>query len=271
MKRTHILFSILAFASVALFSSCEEVIDYDLDTAESKLVIDGLISDQPGPYYVKLSLTAPYLKNEPTARVSGALVIVKDDLNNVDTLKEELPGNYKTSASFPQGQVGRTYSLLVSYKGKNYTASGKILPVANIDSLSYIYRKEGVSYPEDGYYVTMYAQEPAGQGNSYRFKFLQNGYFSNRSDRFVIANDEFVDGNYITFTTPFPVNMNDTIVLEGQSLTPEAYLYYMALVTQMNPNGFFDSPPANLPTNISGGALGYFNTVAIKYRGIRIK
>ena len=269
MRKVHAIVSLLLF--VVLFSSCQEVIDYDLDNVESKLVIDGLITDQPGPYYVKLSLTGPYLKNEPTARVSGALVVVKDDINRVDTLTEELPGNYKTSPAFPQGEVGRTYTLYVSYQGKSYTASGSILPLVEIDSLSYVFRKQGVSYPEDGYYVTMYAQEPVGLGNSYRFKFLQNGYFSNRADRFIIANDEFVDGNYITFTTPFPVNLNDTILLEGQSLTPEAYNYYLALLVQMNPNGFFDTPPANLPTNIQGGALGYFNTVSVKYKGIRIK
>lgn len=265
---------ILAFSSLALlFSSCEEVIDYELKNTERKLVIDALISDDPGPYTVKITWSAPYTKNQPTPRVSGAIVVLKDDQNHTDTLQEQAPGQYMTDASFPQGQVGHTYQLYVKHEGKEYTAISKIAPMAPIDSISYAFHEgtETGYYEETGYYVTMHTQEPPGLGNNYRFKFIVNGFSSNRSDRVLVVNDEYVDGNYITFTTPFAMQYNDTVVLEGQSLSKAAYDYYTALTVQLNPNGFFDAPPANLPTNISGGALGFFNTVSIQRIGVRIK
>jgi len=273
MKKVQNKISYL-FASLitlTLLVSCQEVVTYDLDESNKILVIDGMVTDQPGPYTVKLSLTGPYLKNAPTNRATGATVIIRDNAGNTDTLAEQLPGEYKTTASFSKGEIGRTYQLYVNYENKVYTASGEILPISNVDSLTYKYHEESILYPENGYYVTMYAQEPAGKGNNYRFKFIVNGFFSNRADRFIVVNDDFVDGNYISFTTPFPVALGDSVVLESQSFTKAAYDYYFALLFQMNPNGFFDAPPANLPTNITGGALGYFNTVAIKYNGIKIK
>ena len=45
-----ILFPILA--AVVTLSSCEQIIDYDLEEGDRKLVVEGLITDQPGPYTV---------------------------------------------------------------------------------------------------------------------------------------------------------------------------------------------------------------------------
>lgn len=86
----------IAYSIISLFflSGCIEDYDLKLPDAESRLVVEGLITNQPGPYYIHLtkskigSFKSPdeeYTDNaEP---VMDAMVIITDDLNQVDTLK----------------------------------------------------------------------------------------------------------------------------------------------------------------------------------------
>ncbi len=38
-----------------LFTSCEQIIELDLNENTSKIVIEGSVTDQPGPYFVKIT------------------------------------------------------------------------------------------------------------------------------------------------------------------------------------------------------------------------
>lgn len=52
-------YKIIILASL-LFASCEKEIDLDLNSSSPQIVIEGNISDAPGPYIVKLSKTVNY-------------------------------------------------------------------------------------------------------------------------------------------------------------------------------------------------------------------
>jgi len=87
---------LIAYFIISLFflSGCIEDYDLKLPDAESRLVVEGLITNQPGPYYIHLtkskieSFKSPdeeYTDNaEP---IIDAMVIILDDSNQVDTLK----------------------------------------------------------------------------------------------------------------------------------------------------------------------------------------
>lgn len=86
----------IAYFIISLFflTGCIEDYDLKLPDAESRLVVEGLITNQPGPYYIHLTkskigyFTSPdeeYTDNsEP---IMDAMVIITDDSNQVDTLK----------------------------------------------------------------------------------------------------------------------------------------------------------------------------------------
>ena len=93
MKKIHNHIWIIAIIISALFMSCEKVIDLDLNSAEPRIVIEGNITSDPGPYQVSITTSGDYYTAEGIMPVSGAEVIFVDDLNHVDTYQKNLPEN----------------------------------------------------------------------------------------------------------------------------------------------------------------------------------
>ena len=86
-----ILFILLSIA----LNSCQQVVSIDLNKADPHIVIEGIVSDQQGPYAVKISKTGNYF--EPSLYfppVSGAQIVITDDKGQRDTLKEVDQGTY---------------------------------------------------------------------------------------------------------------------------------------------------------------------------------
>ncbi|MFA9389039.1 MAG: DUF4249 domain-containing protein [Prolixibacteraceae bacterium] len=78
---------------VFLFSSCIEEYDLKINEAEPRLVVEGLITNTPGPHYIRLtkSETGSYIstvKNttQNAIPVKDATVIITDDYDQIDTL-----------------------------------------------------------------------------------------------------------------------------------------------------------------------------------------
>ncbi len=256
MKK-YILYSLslLAFA----FTSCEEVIEYELDTAETKLVIEGLITNQPGPYNIRLSNTKGYLDEGRTTGVNGALVIVSDNHGTTDTLKAIGDGLYQTSKI--QGTPGYTYFLKAIVSGKEYTAQSYMPTVSPIDSLTFEY-KDSMHEEDKGYHPYIHFGDPAGKGNYYRLNVFINGILA--PDELAVLTDELYDGNYGHADMGFAIQKGDRVKIELHGIDKPAYDFWLALVNQQNTaGGPFESTPANAPGNISNGAIGYFGASAV--------
>src|SRR5438128_2331768 len=92
---------------VFLFSSCEKVINLDLNEAEKKYVIEASITDQPGTASVLLSQTKNFDDNNDLIGVSGALVAIQEEGGSITALTETTPGHYEAPALV--GNSGKTY------------------------------------------------------------------------------------------------------------------------------------------------------------------
>ncbi len=75
------------------FTSCVDEYDLDLDKVDSRLVVEGLITNQKGPYYIRLtkSHTGKFIEPihsdiDSSKAIMNALIIVSDNVNQVDTL-----------------------------------------------------------------------------------------------------------------------------------------------------------------------------------------
>jgi hypothetical protein len=294
------------FIFIFLFAGCVEFDQYDLKLkdAEPRLVVEGLVTNQPGPYYIHLTKSKTgafvppdnnyYSNAEP---ITDAIVIISDDSNQLDTLKlievgvhsdslEYLPcgGFYKTSSL--KGISGHTYFMKVIHNGRIYSSSAYMPPVPEIDSLGYYLNKVEIVGKSDYYLPLLYFKEPQGIKNYYLIQ-LNNDlssriYSSNNRWQFSILSDEFlkpyVNGlNVSPGATPEGINYSpvywpgDSIYVALSSLTKEGYSYYKALLDQFdNDGGAYKPTPASPPGNISNGGLGLFRASAVSEKRIKI-
>jgi len=124
------LTNIVSLLAMISFISCEEKYWPDLGRQyESILVVDGMISNEPGPYIIKLSLSSPVGGDiSDYLPALGYQVSIKDDHGNAENLYELNPGIFSTSANGIQGHVGRKYMLeLTSASGTIYQTDYELL------------------------------------------------------------------------------------------------------------------------------------------------
>lgn len=129
----------IAINIIFLLSAC--ITPYDTTNIfQEALVVEGLITDQPGPYVVNIakskSLSFDSQFDEPVI-VPGAVVVIEDDIGNSEELKEKSPGSYQTT-SF-QGVIGRSYSIrITTSEGSTYqSAPEKLESVGDFENLRY--------------------------------------------------------------------------------------------------------------------------------------
>jgi hypothetical protein len=120
------------------------------DEQKELLVVEGLITDQPGVNTIKLSKSMPFGRKSEAKSLSGCIVSIADDAGNRFWLNESAPGIYVTDSAAFCGRKGRTYILhITSADGtvvRNYESEpAEMIPVPEIDTIYYekIVEREG--------------------------------------------------------------------------------------------------------------------------------
>ncbi len=277
-----IFIKLLFFASVIGLSSCEDVIDIDIQDEGEQLVIDAWITNKDEDQVVKLSLSQPYFDNSTPQAVTDATVILFDedsvaypfiDLNQTGeyTLPREANGFLKEN---------KRYALYIKYKDQEFAALSLYRPVPKIDSIAYEFFEfpfAGQDSTEtSGYFAEFYANDPVGEGDTYWIRTTKNANPINDPASISISYDGgFSPGggtDGLTFILPIRQSINDGFYQHGDSLdvelwsiTPDAYLYLLQVRQESANGGIFATPPANIPTNIFNldsrsdvKALGFF-------------
>jgi len=98
--------------------SCIDSYDPEITTYENLLVVDGNISNEPGPYIVRLSLSSS-VADPQFIPVVNATIKILNNLGDIFLLSETEPGIYQTDPT-ATGVVGRSYKIEV------ITATGKV-------------------------------------------------------------------------------------------------------------------------------------------------
>lgn len=237
--------------------SCEDKIDLDLPEGERFTVVQGWISNEPGPHLFRVNFTQPYFDSSPPPPVTGAIVTLRDDQGMETVLTEVQPGTF----AYPDaGVLGRSYSLrVVLPDGTAFESDFETLsePVP-IDAIRWGISSRGPSAlldqtPDQIYEVVIDTQDPAGVGDFYRWKLIVNGIERSRPVDLTIASDEFVDGNPIVNFEPFfeLFLLGDTVTIVQERITREAYEFLLLIQSQTAfVGGPFDTPPAPIRGNV---------------------
>ena len=108
------------FVIFLFIGACIDPLNVKVTESDRLLVVDGLITNLPGPYQVKLfysnSLSTSRLA--PFEPVTHAVVVIVDDLDNNYNLTEVSPGLYETDPNELTGEIGRSYYVSIKTQGE---------------------------------------------------------------------------------------------------------------------------------------------------------
>lgn len=253
----------------ALFHSCDKTYDWTWDrTAQPVVVIDAIITDETKVQTVNIYYTTSALDVTPIA-ISNASVIVSN-ADSVYIFREDslLKGYYISDKEFA-ASPGMLYTLQVSYNGQIYTASDVMSPAEDFEPLKLAKDNEGnnyVSWVADAYkakkaamYEVLVNWKDDGSG----------GYKAARMLYYTLPS---LDVSEVLAPEPELVKFPTTasIIERYYSVSDNYAAFLRALLAETTwQGGLFNTEVANLPTNLSNNALGFFAVCSVKEKNIK--
>jgi len=268
-----------------LLVACEDPISIDLPSGKTYVVVEGWITDKPGPYRIKLSETLPFDSPDTNPKISDAVVYINaKNTNHFLSEDPDHPGEYLTDSATFVGQAGVLYKLVVEWQDKvivSTTSSFKEAPP--IDTLTYTF-VENIFVPEtfsftSGYLVTGFVHDPATENDYYRWKITENKIPYDRAEDLILITDRFFNGKRFGFElSSLLFQADDTVTVEQYTIDESAFNYLKNLNTQAIGLGKSNStPPSQVIGNLKNinddqeVVLGYFGMSGVSSRQIVIK
>lgn len=223
--------SILFLFLLTTFYSCSEDFNLNIPDNNDRVVLEGALTNEEGPYFFKLSLSRNLSSNYENTGISDALFVISDNEGTSDTLKplpaiiqrhpkwyyyyitikkysglidtirwlggdtSYLRGVYYTTKI--QGKSGNHYNVKIDYKGTTIEASEEMASAPAIDSVKF--REHFLEKDGQNFFVPyVYFKEPEDQTNYYMFNFGSDNLFnlvygSARVWNFSILSDKFLE------------------------------------------------------------------------------
>lgn len=256
--KSKLILILSALVSV-LVISCQKVIDLDLNTADPKYVIEGIVTKGETVHRVKITRTLNFDENKPFPTVDNAVVVISDNSGNAETLTLVAPGIYETSALL--GVEGRTYTITVTVDNKVFTAQSTLPQEVVLDGLSVLDVPFG---PDTIKMIVPMRLDQAGVENYYKYDVYRNG---EPRDGIYLQDDQFSDGvqnEQPLFTGDFETG--DTALVVMYCIDKPVYKYFYSI----DANTGSTASPANPDSNFGNSCLGYFSARTRKEQSIII-
>lgn len=253
--------TLLSFLFILLLSSCEDTVTLDLETGETKIVVDAEIIWQKGTtgneQTIKISKTAPYYNNT-TPKVSGAQVRIENKNGDVFTFNETEAGIYVCTNFVPV--INMDYTLYVTAEGQSFTAVEKLTSVTPIDKI-----EQNIVPDFDGKDIielTFYYKDPADETNYYLTDYKSAFLLF---PEYELTDDELFNGNEIStrFSDSDKMKPGNIVDITHRGVSKNFY-NYMNLILEVYGGSPFSIPPGNIRGNIvntsdsNNFAFGYF-------------
>ncbi|NOQ24104.1 MAG: DUF4249 family protein [Bacteroidales bacterium] len=190
MKKTKPF--LLIFALIIL--GCKD--EFLLETTNYKpiMVVDGMITNEPGPYTIQLSLDSP-LPLKEKVQLEACMVSLYENSDKSEVLTETEPGIYVTSADGIQGIVGNNYSIsIVTPEGKEYfTEAQEMKDLVEIDSLyaEFAYLEhEDYPFGLPGYQFYIDTKTTSNQENYFLWNMIETYQYTADYDLYAVIDEE---------------------------------------------------------------------------------
>jgi hypothetical protein len=248
--------SMLILGLILMFTSCEDAIDSPLATQEVDLiVVDGILTNENINH--RITLTRPYkTQNENPMPVSGALVRIFEGGDPVTLI--EVPagsGHYYTPKR--RAVSLKKYSLWIRYQGKEYFAQDTSVPVEPLPAidLQKINDRYRIAFNKSGQDPNFVTYDISWKNTSECNSELPCEGRIVHYDLKTIDVNEFFKPKTADFDFP-----RQSIIIRKKYSVSEAYKVFLRSMLSETEwrGGVFDVQRANVVTNLSAGAAGFF-------------
>jgi hypothetical protein len=290
MKRYLIILSIFIFG-------CDTQIFPELPETEPLVAIDAWLYHKPEKQTIFITTTNTYFDDSDPDGISNANVRIVnvEDPDEVYLFTEEIkPGRYSwmpASSTDTFGILGESYFLEMVINEVAYASVASINRVPTIDSLTWRF-SEGDAFSPDSYFANFWAKDFDGPGDTYWIKSWKNGELLSKPSEINVAFDAAFSSasgsDGLIFIQPIRENINpfdfdeddllinpfeigDSIFVEINSISNEAFFYLVTVQEQISREGGFGElfavPLANAQSNIFSEntdekVVGFFNISA---------
>ncbi len=287
--------SIITICSIAfIFFSCEREVNFNLGEATQKVVIEGGIENGSYPL-VRLSKSIGFfskidLQTLSEAFLHDAEISVSDGTNTVYLKEYEIEFNnikayfytidtsHLPSLGF-MGEIGKTYTLKVTYNNETYESVTSIPGLIPLDSL---WAEEPTSFVPDSNMnqriLKAQYSDPDTFGNYARYFTSRNGEaFS--APYYSVFDDLIVNGTTVQIELTAGYNRmdsidantfgyffkGDTVVVKWSSIDKGVFDFWRTLEFSSGSIGNPFATPVQITTNITNGALGVWAGYGVSY------
>jgi hypothetical protein len=274
-----------AIAFLLLFIySCVKPYKPDISTYEDVFVVDGELSNLPGPYKVSLSRSYEFNKSSDDV-VTGAQVKIFDNTGLEVELQETSDGVYSTIDSTFRGVIGNSYKLQIMVDGEVYESDFETLknPIP-IDQVYWEYNSEN-----NGIQLLVDTHDSTNSTHYYSWEYEETWrfqipievmgksewkecYLYNNSNDFNLGTSTRRKGDIIDRQPLLFIDENTnrlfmrySMLVKQFALTERAYKFFSDLNTlNQNQGTLFDPIPYSLVGNMKNitnkdmPVLGYF-------------
>lgn len=259
MKMDNIMKFIVFPVALILFSSCEEITDWDFKPANSNtLSVEAIITDEYKTHEIILSLSFPRINEKPLPATEAEIALSTGNDIVLFTEDQLTPGLYKSNKAF-QAKLNLEYSLEIKWQNQLYKAVNDMVqvlpfepvnfkPFSGSDSLTFDQLPPAFSPDEQAMYEITVDWSEIKPSEKTQSKYL---YFTFST---IDVNEIFKPDRQI------PVFPGGSKVIEKKySLNKKTAHYFRSILMETEwQGGVFDEASAPVKGNFSNGALGYF-------------
>ena len=254
---------------IVFLVGCEKKSDHLIKSEDlNLLVVDGMITNEHAPQTIRLTRTVSELNAVPQT-VSGAHIMLSDSIFNFNFDEETSnPGVYQTHWPF-FAKKNVEYTLLITVDGKTYTAKTYMVQNGPFNSLKY---QKNTS---DDLYHIIWIENPYDAVHPAMFRISLDW---SKVPGYTTLDPSTCKATLYYYTLPtldvgeifapeiqqinFPLGTR--IYEKKYSMNPEYTEFIRAMISETTwKGGLFDSAPANVPTNMSEGAIGFFTACEV--------
>ena len=270
---THKIFLLSSF--LILLSSCEEIVEVELDNADPQIVISAVITEKGHQSSVNVSksrdfnseVVFDYKQYERNYKV----VIINPNGDSILFTDFDPPYHNWDFVAIPETE----YSICVTYNSITYEATSYFPKPISIKELKVKKKKNHIT--DKSYYeLHCFFQDHPGIED---FAKLSVSIKGKRLNQIFTYNDRLTDGNLIDyaefyFEEEHQIQPGDEITVHLVTIDEINYKYFETLKSAIASSGGIpinQMTPSNPVSNWSNGALGYFSACSRDYKSIVVQ